>query len=131
MLAGSIATGRPDTAPSYAAPTSDSSHTAIQPQTTTDAIVTRTTISTSARSGEAERWWRGKSDGMFTFAATQSRQNSLPHLTHQGDGCDETGHAPLPGTTLTARPSSASSTMALSATPPVITTWLVVMMKRR
>jgi hypothetical protein len=53
------------------APTSDSSHTAIQPQTTTDAIVTRTTISTSARSGEVERWWRGKSDGMFTFAATQ------------------------------------------------------------
>ena len=40
--------GRPATAPSHAAPTSDSSHTAIQPQTTTDAIVTRTTISTSA-----------------------------------------------------------------------------------
>jgi hypothetical protein len=38
MLAGSIATGRPATAPSHAAPTSDSSHTAIQPQTTTDAI---------------------------------------------------------------------------------------------
>jgi hypothetical protein len=36
MLAGSIATGRPATAPSHAAPTSDSSHTAIQPQTTTD-----------------------------------------------------------------------------------------------
>jgi RibD C-terminal domain len=52
-------------------------HAAIQPQTTTDAIVTRTTISTSARSGEAERWWRGKSDGMFTFAATQPRQNSV------------------------------------------------------
>jgi hypothetical protein len=33
-------------------------------------IVTRATISTSARSGEVERWWRGKSDGMFTFAAT-------------------------------------------------------------
>ena len=36
MLAGSIATGRPATAPSHATPTSDSSHTAIQPQTTTD-----------------------------------------------------------------------------------------------
>jgi hypothetical protein len=36
MLAGSIATGRPATAPSHGAPTSDSSHTAIQPQTTTD-----------------------------------------------------------------------------------------------
>jgi hypothetical protein len=81
MLAGSIATGRPATAPSHAAPTSDSSHTAIQPQSTTDAIVTRTTISTSARSGEVERWWRGKSDGMFTFAATQSRQNSLPSMS--------------------------------------------------
>ena len=33
MLAGSIATGRPATAPSHAAPTSDGSHTAIQPQT--------------------------------------------------------------------------------------------------
>jgi hypothetical protein len=40
MLAGSIATGRPATATSHTAPTSDSSHTAIQPQTTTDAIVT-------------------------------------------------------------------------------------------
>jgi hypothetical protein len=28
-----------------------------------------------------ERWWRGKSDGMFTFAATQSRQNSLPSMS--------------------------------------------------
>ena len=55
MLAGSIATGRPATAPSHAAPTSDSSHTAIQPQTTTDAIVARTTISTSARSSEVEQ----------------------------------------------------------------------------
>jgi len=53
MLAGSIATGRPATAPSHAAPTSDSSHTAIQPQTTTDAIVTRTTISTSSGSQPA------------------------------------------------------------------------------
>ena len=70
MLAGSIATGRPAAAPGHAAPTSDSSHTAMQPQTTTDAIVTRATISTSARSGEVERWWRGKSDGIFTFAAT-------------------------------------------------------------
>jgi hypothetical protein len=69
------------TAPSHAAPTSDSSHTAIQPQTTTGAIVTRTTISTSARSGDVERWWSGKSDGMFTFAATQSRQNSLPSMS--------------------------------------------------
>jgi hypothetical protein len=60
MLAGRIAAGRPATAPSHAAPTSDSSHTAIQPQTTTDAIVTRATISTSARSGEVERWWRGE-----------------------------------------------------------------------
>ena len=48
-------TGRPATAPGHAAPTSDSSHTSIQPQTTTDAIVTRTTISTSARSGEVAR----------------------------------------------------------------------------
>ena len=36
-------------------PTSVSSHTAIQPQTTTEAIVTRTTISTSARSGDVAR----------------------------------------------------------------------------
>jgi hypothetical protein len=36
MLAGSIATGRPATAPSHAAPRSDSSHTEIQPPTTTD-----------------------------------------------------------------------------------------------
>ena len=36
MLAERIATGRPATALSHAAPTSDSSHTAIQPQTTTD-----------------------------------------------------------------------------------------------
>jgi hypothetical protein len=55
MLAGSIATGRPATAASHAAPTSDSSHTASQRQTTTDAIVTRTTINTSARSGEVEQ----------------------------------------------------------------------------
>ena len=40
MLAGSIATGRPATAPSHAGPTSDSSHTAIQPQTTTDSVET-------------------------------------------------------------------------------------------
>src|ERR1017187_4047643 len=60
VLAGSIGTGRPATAPSraapsHAAPSPDSSHTAIQPQTTTDAIVTRTTISTSARSVEVAR----------------------------------------------------------------------------
>jgi hypothetical protein len=55
MLAGSLATGRPATAPSHVAPTSDSSLTAIQPQTTTDSIVTSATISTSARSGEVER----------------------------------------------------------------------------
>jgi hypothetical protein len=42
---------------SHAAPTSGSRHIAIQ--TPTDAIVTRTTISTSARSGEVERWWHG------------------------------------------------------------------------
>jgi hypothetical protein len=42
--------------PSHAATTPGSSHTAIQPQTTTDSIVTRTAISTSARSGEVERW---------------------------------------------------------------------------
>jgi hypothetical protein len=34
------------------------------------AIGTRTTISTPARSGEVERWWRGKPDGVPTFAAT-------------------------------------------------------------
>lgn len=85
MLAGSIATGRPATAPSHAAPTSDSSHTVIQPQTTTDAIVTRTTISTSARSGEVERWWRGKSDGMFTFAghSVETELVALDVLHHE------------------------------------------------
>jgi len=56
MLAGSIATGRPATAPSHVAPTSDSSHTAIQPQTTTDGIVTRTTI---APRHDPARWSNG------------------------------------------------------------------------
>ena len=56
MLAGSIATGRPATAPSHAVATSDSSHTAIQPQTTTDAIVTRTP---SAPRRDPARWSGG------------------------------------------------------------------------
>ena len=64
-------------------PTSDSSHTAIQPQTTTDAIVTRTTISTSVRSGEVERWWRGKSDGHVRGHSVETELVALDVLHHE------------------------------------------------
>ena len=46
---------------------------------TRGAAPSRTTGNDAGRPGE--RWWRGKSDGMFTFAATQSRQNSLPSMS--------------------------------------------------
>src|SRR5215213_8833352 len=81
MLDGSIATGRPAAAPSHAPPMSDSSHTAIQPQTTTDGDRDEDDhphLGAIRRGG----WcWRGKSEGMFTFVATQSRLNSLPSMS--------------------------------------------------
>jgi hypothetical protein len=80
MLAGSIATGRPATAPGHAAPAPGSSDTAIQPQMMTDAIVTRATISTSARSGEVERWWRGKAKRRHVHVRGHSVETELVAL---------------------------------------------------
>jgi hypothetical protein len=49
-------------------------------RTTTDAIVMRTTISSSARSGEVEGWWRGKSDDRHVRVRGHSVETELVAL---------------------------------------------------